>query len=258
MATEYSEILGRHISEKTSSEIARIIDEIQCTVVFQELPEDNSHGFGYCNWFAKPDKIVASVTSLPQLAFEANLLHESYHLCQHHENFPMTSTKRQKNISAHDQDFLDRIGTVSSSLVLDLDVCDRIDNFGLNSAYFFDIRYRQAMSFHFEQLTRRDDQVSMVLRIAGVILQNSRRQSMEVCQHYQAKNRYIVQKAKGLARIIQRIDHNSPEGCFKCLTAMYDYLNIWDWQEIFFRGQVFRDSQAANTFLDSCCPRDSE
>lgn len=256
--SDYTEILGKKISEKTVAEIERIIDYIQHPVTFQEIPEENSHGFGYSNWFAEPIKIVASITHLPQNAFEANLLHELYHLCQHYENFPMTSTKRQTNISRNDEDFLNRIGSMSASLILDLDVCDRIENFGLSSGYFFDVRYRQAMSYHFDQLTRRDDQVSMILRVTGIILQCSKRQAQEVCQHYQGKNKYIVRKASSLAKKVMGLDHNSPEGCFKCLTVMYDYLNIWDWQEINYSGMVWGDSRAANTFLSSCCHSDSE
>lgn len=254
----YQKILGRDISKKTALEIERILNYIQHPVVFQELPEYNPHGFGCANWFAEPNRIVSSVTNLPQPAFEANLLHELYHLCQYHDGFPMTRTKIQPWLSQNDQNFLNGIGAAAASLILDLDVCDRIKNFGLSSGYFFDTRYHQAMSFHFDQLTHRDDKVSMILHIAGLILQNDQWQARNVIQHYQAKNKYITQKANGLAKKLKKCDHNSPEGCFKCLTVMFDYLGIWDWQTITFLGQDFPDSQAANTFLDNCGQVDSE
>lgn len=254
----YQKILGREISEKTATEIERISNYIQRSVVFQELPENNPHGFGFANWFAEPNRIVSSITNLPQPFFEANLLHEMYHLCQYHEGFPMTQTKIQPLLTPKDQGFLDEIGSASTSLVLDLDVCDRIKNFGLSSGYFFDVRYHQAMSFHFDRLTFRDDQVSMILRIAGIILQNDPWQARNVIQHYQSKNKYITQSAQKLSAKLKKCDHNSPEGCFKCLTVMYDYLKIWDWQTITFRGAAFPDSQAANTFLGNCGQPDRE
>lgn len=254
----YQKILGRDISEKTAVEIERICNYIQHPVVFNELPENNPYGFGRADWFAEPNWIVFSITNLPQPFFEANLLHELYHLCQYYEGFPMTQTKVQPRLSPKDQGFLDRIGSASASLVLDLDVCDRIKKFGLSSGYFFDIRYHQVMSFHFDRLTYRDDQVSMILRIAGIILQNDPWQARNVIQHYHSKNKYITQRAQKLASRIKRYDHNSPKGCIKCLTVMYDYLKIWDWQTITFRGAVFPDSQAANTFLGNCGHPDRE
>ncbi len=244
-------ILERTISEKTSIEIQRIIEYLPCSVVFKELPDDNQYGFGYSNPYSKPME-VASITSLPQPAFEANLLHELYHLCQYVEKFPTTSTKIVPQLSSKDQAFLDVLGSVSASMVLDLDVCDRISALGLSSGYFFDIRYKNAMSYNYGIITDRDSVASMIIRLAGIILQNSKWQSKNVLEHYQSKNPYIVQRAKSLATKIKKHDHSTPEGCFKCLAVMYEFLDIWDWQIIQFHGQQFFSNAQVNTFLSQC------
>ena len=190
---------------------------------------------------------------MPQKSFEANLLHELYHLCQVVECFPTTETKVQPNINQHDQSFLDGVGSVIVSLILDLDVCDRIDSFGLNSNYFFDKRYNQAMSFHLDETLdpkkHKDSFVSMTVRIAGIILQNKRWQSNNVFKHFQPKNPLIVQKAKRLANKIKKCDHNTSFGCLECLITIYDYLDIWDWQLIHFQNNELATSEQAHNFL---------
>ncbi len=247
---KYSVILGRDVSQSTAKEIERIESYINHSIRFEYLPEDNPHGFGYADFLAEPDRIVHSVTNLPQSAFEANLLHESYHLCQAHDGFPTTSTIPQPDLNKNDYEFLCRIGSASASTILDLDVCDRIKSFGLSSEYFFNVRYQQAISLNLEKLTHRDDRVSVTIRLAGIILQNSRFQSQNVIKHYQVNNQNITRKAQKLASKIKRCNHNTPIGCFECLTAMYDYLDIWDWQAIIFQDMVIQDSGLANKILE--------
>ncbi len=242
MTSEYAEILGKHISEKTVAEIERIVGHIQHQVVFERLEDENGVRFGQADWITFPHWTVRSVTDIPQHAFEANLLHELYHLCQVVEGFPQTATKNFPGVSA--------AGSILTSVILDLDVCDRIERFGLSSEYFFNRRYQQAMSqtIRFE-ITNRDDFVSMAICIAGIILQNNERQAREVCQHYQARNPRLVRKTRGLASTIKRTGNSTPEECLKSLAASYDYLDIWDWQLINFQGYTFLSSEQVSTFL---------
>jgi len=253
MITNYSQILDMPISDKTAGEIERIVEHIKHPVIFKPLPINNPIGFGRADFTAYPEWIVYSIKDLPQKYFEANLLHELYHLCQVVECFPTTKTKKQPNLNQHDQSFLDGLGGFISSLILDLDVCDRIDSFGLNSNYFFDKRYNQAMSFPLDETLdpkkHKDSFISMTVRIAGIILQNKRWQSDNVVKHFQSKNPLIVQKAKRLANKIKKCDHNTPLGCLECLITIYDYLDIWSWQLIHFQDNELATSEQAHNFL---------
>lgn len=244
------EILGKEISEKTATEISRILEHINHDVDFVSLPLDNPIGWGRSDWRTSPNWTVHAVTELPQVYFEANLLHELYHLCQVAEGFPLTSTKNQPSISATEQKRIDSAGGALTSVILDLDVCDRIASFGLDSDYFFDHRYKQAMkiSFSFDS-NLRDAKVALTSHLAGIILQNSKWQSNLVLNRCQTQNRHLAQRARNLSRILKRIDHSTPEGCFLCLVAGYDYLGIWDWQIIDYRGHRFVSHEQVNTFL---------
>lgn len=252
------DILGKTVSEKTAAEINRLIEHIQHKVDFVPLPLDNPFGWGQADWYTSPNWTVRIVTELPQAYFEANLLHELYHLCQVAEGFPLTSTKDQPDISIPQQKLIDRAGGALTSVILDLDVCDRIVLFGLDSDYFFDDRYKKAMetSFSFDS-NLRDTKISLTVHLAGIILQNSTWQSNFVLNHCLAQNKLLAQRAKNLAKTLKRIDHSTPEGCLKCLVAGYDYLDIWDWQNIDYQGLQFTSSEQANTFLLSSHP-DSE
>lgn len=242
MASKYSEILGKKLSEKTAAEIERIIGHIQHQVVFERLEDENGIRFGQADWTTSPHWTVRSVTDIPQLAFEANLLHELYHFCQIVEGFPKTATKDFPWVSA--------AGSILTSVILDLDVCDRIEKFGLSSEYFFNRRYKKAMSQNIRfEITNRDDFVSMTIHIAGIILQNNERQAREVCQHYQTRNPRLVRKSRGLASTIKRTGHSTPEECLKSLAESYDYLDIWDWQLINFQGYTFLSSEQVSTFF---------
>lgn len=244
------DILGNTVSEKTAIEIGRIQEHIHHKVDFVSLPLDNPIGWGRADWTTSPNWTVRAVTELPQAYFEANLLHELYHLCQVTEGFPLTTTKIQPDISASEQKLIDSAGGALTSVILDLDVCDRIASFGLDSDYFFDHRYQQAMetSFNFDS-NLRNAKVSFTVHIAGIILQNSKWQSNLVLGRCQTQNKQLAQRAKNLAKNLKRIDHSTPDGCFKCLVAGYDYLGIWDWQNIDYRGLQFTSSEQANTFL---------
>ena len=93
MITNYSQILDMPISNKTAGEIERIVEHIKHPVIFKPLPINNPIGFGRADFTAYPEWIVYSIKDLPQKYFEANLLHELYHLCQVVECFPTTKTK---------------------------------------------------------------------------------------------------------------------------------------------------------------------
>ncbi len=244
------DVLGKTVSERTETEIVRILRYLPRPVIFQPLQEDNSHGFGCADFTASPNWIVYSVTYLPQESFEANVLHELYHLCQITEGFPTTSTKQQLQLDEHDQNFLNRLGRTISSVILDLDVCDRISGFGLSSEYFFNARYKRLMSYELtEKITRRDSKVSMSIILAGIVLQNQRWQANEVFRRFQSTNPQVVQRAKKLASRIKKCEYNTPEGCFRCLATVYDYLDIWDWQQIHYQGLTFDSSEEVDKFL---------
>lgn len=244
------DILGKTVSERTAAEISRILEHIHHKVDFVPMPLDNDFGWGQADWITLPNWTVRAVTELPQAYFEANLLHELYHLCQVAEGFPLTSTKNQPDISASEQKLINRAGGALTSVIHDLDVCDRIASFGLASDYFFDNRYKKAMetSFYFDA-NLRNVKVSFIVHLAGIILQNSKWQSNLVLNRCLTQNKHLAQRAKNLAKTLKGIDHSSPEGCFKCLVAGYDYLGIWDWQIIDYRGIQFISSEQANTFL---------
>lgn len=249
MESKYLEILGRTLSEKTSEEITRILGYIQHSVVFKPLHRQNPYGFGRVDYFSGPDWVVYSVVDIPQPAFEANLLHELYHLCQIIEGFPLTSTKTLFS-RQEEQALINNAGGAATSIILDLDVCDRIEKFGLNSDYFFDTRYHQALTSPVpEKINTRDAFVFTTVRLAGIILQNSRWQSNKVIQRYQSKNIQLVRKSHGLASRIKKCGHSTPEECFRCLVASYDYLDIWNWQEINFQGFLIQSSEQAKSFL---------
>lgn len=249
------EILGKNVSEKTATEISQILEYIHHEVDFVPLPLDNPFGWGHADWTTSPNWTVCAVTELPQAYFEVNLLHELYHLCQVTEGFPLTSSKNQPGISASEQKLIGRAGGALTSVLLDLDVCDRITSFGLDSDYFFDHRYKQAVETDLNfDFNLRNIKVFFTVKLTGMILQNSKWQSNLILNRCQTQNKYLAQRAKSLARTLKRIDHSTPEGCFKCLVSGYDYLEIWDWQIINYRGLSFTSSEQANTFLLSFHP----
>ena len=246
----YSLILSHTISPKTSEEISRIVTYLNHTVDFKPLPANNSIGFGRTDYTTSPHWTVYSILELPPRVFEANILHELYHLCQVVESFPTTSTRNKPNATLSEKDNFNRLGSLYASVILDLDVCDRISDFGLSSEYFFDIRYKQAMSYHIDyEIVDRCDFISMAMRLAGMILQNNRIQSKNVLDHYKAKNPRLINCAKSLANKIKKIDYHTPVGCLQAISAVYDYLQVWDWQFITYSGQNFTSSEQVHTFL---------
>ncbi len=245
-------ILGQEISKETAAELERIYDHIGHKVDYVPLPLDNPIGFGRADWTTAPNWTVSSVTDLPQHYFEANLLHEHYHLCQIAEGFPRTNTKIIPGISSTDQQAIDTAGGALTSVIFDLDVCDRIAAFGLDSDHFFNVRNQQALKFGLPiGNISRPNKVLFTVRTAGLILQNPTWQVNMILPRFRAQNRQITQRAENLANRIRKLDHSTPLGCFECLVIGYDYLSLWDWQLIRFHDHIFTSHEQAHTFLSS-------
>lgn len=251
------QILWNEVSENVAAEITRIFNYIGHDVDFTPLPLDNPIGFGQADWTTSPNWTVRSVTDLPQPYFEANLLHELYHLCQIFEGYPTTQTKTLSDLSSQEQEQLDNSGRALTSMILDLDVCDRIHRFGLNSDYFFNLRYNQAKSISFENIDwPRSIDVRFTVNLAGIILQNEKWQSNEILRLCRQQNKRLAQRAEGLSKRIKRIGHSSPLECFQCLIEGYDYLDLWGHQMIEFQNPCFYSREQVNTFL-KCFHSDS-
>lgn len=243
-------ILGKEVSEQTATEIERIFTHLPCQVDFKPLPLDNPFGWGRSNWLTKPKWTVLSVTELPQRYFEVNLLHELYHLCQIAEGFPQTAPKDFSEPLNQEQELLRNASRGLISVILDLDVCDRISAFGLDSNFFLDSRYKQAKESSFQvPPTVADVTVKLTIFLTGFILQNNIFQVNDILRRCEAQNPFVVYRAQELASMVKAYDHNTAMGCFECLVACYDYLNLWNWQYIEFRGTQFISSKQAKTFL---------
>ncbi len=248
--SNYSIILDHQISSKTSSEIERIIKYLNHSVIFQPLSANNAIGFGRADYTTSPHWTIYSLVDLPPRAFEANILHELYHLCQLVEKFPTTSTRIKPNATSIENNEFGQAGSVYASVILDLDVCDRLSKFGLSSEYFFDSRYKQAMSCQIKsEITDRCYFVATAMRIAGIILQNNKIQVQNVLAHFKSKNPRLVHCAKSLANKIKKVDYHTPDGCLQSLSITYDLLDIWDWQFINYKDSSFTSSEQVHTFL---------
>lgn len=144
-------ILGKELSEKTASLIKEITQCLSRPVEYRFTDPSKTSSYGQCDaWqpdtyyiYCKESLLSAEKKNQINIAFETNLLHELYHLCQIEEGFPYTRT-RCTSVTVTNQNYYDNLGSLFVSSILDLNVDFRLKQNGYTSSYFYNQRIIRA------------------------------------------------------------------------------------------------------------------
>lgn len=128
-------VLDRVISNKVELIMKTIMERLPKPIIFMDLK--NQKGcFGKCGQDSNSFFVWLNV-SLPDDAFETNLIHELIHLTQMLKNIP---DARPINDSAEGER---EFAQILNSLILDIEVEEKLKSYGLDSSYFSNERLKQ-------------------------------------------------------------------------------------------------------------------
>ena len=136
-------ILNRPISEKTASIASSIEQSLQLPIVYEASKTDAQHPYaGRVNPFGENGRYTVWLNStLPQKPFEADLLHELFHIVQIQNGFPSVHNKGNRDFYSHDQAIIQEIGSHLASSILDLGVNQWLETIGYDYSFFTSHNY---------------------------------------------------------------------------------------------------------------------
>ncbi|TFE30844.1 hypothetical protein [Cohnella luojiensis] len=227
------EILGRKISGKTERIINEIYSNLKKPVEFRSIEAGNAFGSIIDN----TDTFIVHLSlRLNGDVFETNLLHELFHGIQ------MTNSYPEIGNIVNDQ-FVAMLCSSLSSLVLDLEVQERLTEHGYDSSYFFNYRNRvlkELANKNFAPIINDElNQKYVSTNLALFFLTASETQSKFIKHLYQNAPINTLNGALKIVDAIKKIGYDSPAKCFNCFMGVLDTLDIWNFYGILYNGKSY-------------------
>ena len=181
-------ILNEQLSSHEEKLIKEVEESLHKPVHYCYLNNELSN-FGAADYFSNPNfYTVYSQKGLHGHNFVNNILHELFHLCQIEEGYPTSSTKNTL-ITIGEQQYFNSIGTLSASVILDLDVNERLLSVGYDSKYFFDYRYQEALDlFYNHSIVYKDafENAQLILNLILMRITDTQEHSNHIFELYPA------------------------------------------------------------------------
>lgn len=246
-------ILGKELSEKTENLIGEITKHLSKPVEYRFTDPKKTDSYGQCDAW-QPDahyvyckELLLSTTKKGQVnvAFETNILHELFHLCQIEEGFPYTCTRTTPATVAN-KIYYDNLGSLFASTILDLNVDFRLKQNSYTSSYFYSQRIMRA-----EKIIRKghiyegDDFLRTALMLMFLKLVADQASVDRLLKLYLPNNQSLVVCCLNIAEVVSGIGYNSPESAFQSLACLFGTFNLFSTHSIIFRGKEYIDFSSA-------------
>lgn len=206
----------------------------------------NHTGFGACD--TSSYKIFLK-TDLYVEPFETNVLHELYHLCQHEEGFPTTGML-VNDITRHDQYYFKGLGSAVTSSLYDLDVYKRLMLDGYDSSYFHKSRYK-SLKGELSKATPFEckDKYDFAYWSANCVtlLCAPKRDEFLLSKLRQGNSR-LYYSAYSLYLMFCENGYSDAKSCFISIAEAFRILDIWDVEEVQYKGNLFHSYDDAICF----------
>lgn len=247
-------LLGKPISSNTEALILEIEGSLKKPVHYAFTDPKKTSSFGQSDpWqpdsyyvYCKESLLNLTKRNQPNIPFETNILHELFHLCQAEEGFPYTGTKYNK-MTEGNMDFFDRMGSLFSSTILDLDVDFRLKSNGYSSEYFYKNRIKRAEKLIMKGVTcsTNDDFVQYACMLTCLNLQYRNSEMDNLLNLYQKKIPNLVFCILKMSEEISKIGYNDAVSTFNSLCYLFDSFNLWASHVVYFNGTTYQSSPSA-------------
>lgn len=246
-------ILGKELSEGTARLINDITQHLSKPVEYRFTDPSKTSAYGQCDpWqpdahyvYCKESLLSTVKKNQTNVAFETNLLHELFHLCQIEEGFPYTRTLCTP-VTVTNQSYNNNLGSLFASTVLDLNVDFRLKQNNYTSSYFYSQRIMRA-----EKIIRKghvyegDDFLSAALMLMFLKLAADPKSINQLLRLYLPENQSLVVCCLSVAEAISQIGYNDPESAFESLACLFGTFNLFATHYIIFRGKEYTDFVSA-------------
>ena len=227
-------ILGIDVSENASRQIKSLCDSFQRPVRFLRI-DDTPDKTGNNNELSGGDETmyypVYLQTGADRRLFEANALHELFHIRQYEAGFPALCNKNSQLYST-DRDFVEELGRSVFSVVLDIEVFDRMrecrypdavnwligDVFGglLSAAPEINKSLNDKYSF-----------ANLVITFAKVLCYTDSEQDGKV-REMLADYPLILERSFDMREMLRENHPDTPDSAVIAMGGMIDMSDLWD------------------------------
>jgi len=227
------EILGRKVSRRCQELILSIYMQLDKPVVYEDNSNFNFNAFGAI--ISTPSHyVVYASKKLVGMAFETNILHELFHGVQITKKYPEVGSKINDPI-------IHMFCSSLSSLVLDLEVNDKLASNGFDSSYFFNYRHNVLTDLAKRNFDKAQNnellQKYLSVDLSLALMTSSKNNYEKLVRLFETAPGDVLKNALIITDFIKANGYNSPEKCFNCFTKILDTLDIWDYFGIHHNGQ---------------------
>lgn len=233
-------ILNRTISNKTEQIVNNILSLLNKPIIYNNLGIIKDC-FGQCcqndtNYFVWLDD------TLPEEAFETNLVHELIHLTQMKKMLPDAVSITEK--AEGEIEF----AKIINSTILDLEVEEKIKEYGLKSIYFSIARLKQMKSARnagFVNFANNDFlQKFSAIRLALYAYVAPKEIADQMFSCFLKKYPRICSVAKKIQQIIDGKSYENTVEMFETMKAIIELLDIGEHIKVIYNKQVYKYSNA--------------
>jgi len=218
-------ILGKSLSRKFLQFYEEVKPRLGMQVKFEVIRLSR---LGYLFGASKVENSIARVmlrTDLPRLAFEHTIAHELIHVLQTREGWPEASCGAKLS----DDSIEEEVAGLIASLVLDLDVEDRLKKVSFDRSYSDGVRYSQKLRALQEKNVPRSGspgwcQWAIHYAMASQTLSANRLRKLESLHLALAPR--IAEKGKELVAILDRHGWKNPEQALESMVTIRDSLGL--------------------------------
>lgn len=250
-------ILGKTISDRTASIIVSIEKALPLPIDYfpiQKCPGFSGNSAGSVDAFGSNGIYrVWLNTSLPKDAFEADLLHELRHIIQIKAGYSTVYNKDSIDFHTGLQVTIENIGSLLSSVVLDVEVNSWLRENGYSYTYFTDNNYTVRLndrSYATENINHLLGYSKFVLSLLHASLYVDDAASNKLFDAYASYSR-ASETAKRLREKIMNLPINTPQNAAIAHCYIIDTLQLWSYYGVLFQNKKIRTHKEFESFLGS-------
>ena len=170
-------------------------------------------------------------SGLDRRMFEANVLYELFHIRQFEAGFP-TLGRKDSILFSEDRDFVEELGSLVFSGVLDLEIYERLRKCRYTDAvrWFAGNIYEgltSAASYKFEYLDDKYNFAHIVITFAKVLYHTDGEQDKKIQELFESYP-LVLERSFEMRDMLRQNDPDTPESAAAVMGRTLDMLGLWD------------------------------
>jgi len=242
-------ILSKTITERTSQIVEKIEKTVHLPIVYfpaEDRPNKSDMVAGTVDTSGKTGTYpVYLVPTLPQEAFETDVLHELRHILQTEAGFSLVYNKNSSMFCSDGKEFVEKVGSHLASTVLDIEVNRWLNQMGYSPSFFVQANLRYLINNSEFEYTHLDDPLNFANLVLALLSTATAVDDKDATQLYDAYHAYpqAVETTKKLRDQLLSMPLDNPISTCLAHCILVDELGLWTYYYVAAGGRKVRTHQ---------------